>query len=283
MIKSPLRYPGGKSRAVQFLSSHIPPFKEFRDVFFGGGSLSFHLLQNHQGKTFTASDLNFDLYTFWSQLSIDPDTLIHGIQHVYDRYREKDGKKLFEQVCARRNKKLSPLQRAIDFYVLNRISFSGVVDSGGYSAAAFAGRFTQSAVDRLFQVAPLINQIELRHEDYASLLLSPGREVVIFLDPPYYSATRSKLYGRKGRLHTGFDHQLLFENLKKCRHKWLITYDNSDLIRDLYKDYDQLNWQLQYGMTNKVATSQNELLIANYDLRAVCEGQKQMDKLRLSA
>jgi DNA adenine methylase len=38
MIKSPLRYPGGKSRAVKYLSQFIPEFKEFREPFFGGGT-----------------------------------------------------------------------------------------------------------------------------------------------------------------------------------------------------------------------------------------------------
>lgn len=31
MIKSPLRYPGGKSRAVKIISPIIPEFKEFRE------------------------------------------------------------------------------------------------------------------------------------------------------------------------------------------------------------------------------------------------------------
>ena len=35
MIKSPLRYPGGKSRGVKFLAEFIPPYQTFREVFFG--------------------------------------------------------------------------------------------------------------------------------------------------------------------------------------------------------------------------------------------------------
>ena len=96
-----------------------------------------------------------------------------------------------------------------------------------------------------------------------------GKDVFLFLDPPYYSATKSKLYGKRGILHTQFDHKLLFECLKKSTHKWLITYDNSDFIRELYKDFFQFEWKLQYGMTNRNNSASvlgNELLVSNYNL-----------------
>jgi DNA adenine methylase len=49
----------------------------------------------------------------------------------------------------------------------------------------------------------------------------------------------------------------------------MITYDNSDYIKDLYKNYFQFQWQLSYGMTTKYASGgKNEILIANYDLLA---------------
>ena len=96
-----------------------------------------------------------------------------------------------------------------------------------------------------------------------------GKDAFIFLDPPYYTATKSKLYGKKGILHTSFDHQLLFETLQNSPHQWLITYDNSEYIKNLYKDFYQWEWQLQYGMTTRTNAAfplGNELLIANYDL-----------------
>lgn len=281
MHKSPLRYPGGKSRAVKFLYNYLPEFTEFREVFFGGGSLSFHLLHHYPDCFYTASDLNFELYCFWTQLKTNSQEVIEGVQAVYDEYKVKqlrgedsygDGKRLFGSILERRNDDLSDLQRAIDFYVLNRITFSGVVDSGGYSQGSFEGRFTQSSIDKLYPTSRVIQKIDFFCEDYTYLLNKPGDNVLIFLDPPYYSATKSKLYGRNGILHTTFDHLKLFENLRNAEHKWLITYDNSDFIKDLYKDFSQLEWKLQYGMTNRNnATSRagNEILIANYDLSAV--------------
>ena len=91
----------------------------------------------------------------------------------------------------------------------------------------------------------------------------------IFLDPPYFSATKSALYGKNGKLHKIFDHERFAENLKNCPHKWLITYDDSPYIRDLFSFAEIKNWQLTYGMKNVTQTSNQkaeELFIANYSL-----------------
>ena len=45
LFKSPLRYPGGKSKVIKFLKDLIPKHKELREPFFGGGSFSFYCAQ----------------------------------------------------------------------------------------------------------------------------------------------------------------------------------------------------------------------------------------------
>jgi len=52
MIKSPLRYPGGKSRAVKKISSLVPDFKEYREPFVGGGSIFVYLKQKYPERKF---------------------------------------------------------------------------------------------------------------------------------------------------------------------------------------------------------------------------------------
>jgi len=271
MKKSPLRYPGGKSRGVKFLEEFVPAFSECREPFFGGGSLSFFLSQLHHNKKFFASDLNYELFCFWTQLQNNHKKLIQGVQQIFSEFKKSNsknnGKKLFQLIIERRNNGLSELERAIDFYILNRITFSGVVDSGGFSQESFEGRFTQSSINRLGETQKIISGIHFFCEDYSYLINKKGKDVFIFLDPPYYAATKSKLYGKNGILHTGFNHENLFHTLKNCNHSWLITYDNSDYIKNLYKNFCQIEWTLQYGMTNSASTPKNELLIANYDLQ----------------
>lgn len=91
----------------------------------------------------------------------------------------------------------------------------------------------------------------------------------IFLDPPYYSATKSALYGKNGNLHKIFDHERLSLLLKNSDHKWLITYDNSEYIRDLYSFANITTWDITYGMRNVNKNgnqNEKELFISNYNL-----------------
>ncbi len=268
MIKSPLRYPGGKSRAVKFLSRFFPEdFKELREPMFGGGSVTFYWVQKRPSARFVAGDINYDLYCFWKVLKEDKDRLIKEIRRVKETY--KDGRALFEEIMSRRGEELDESQRAVDFFILNRITFSGTVDCGGYSEQAFRKRFTWSSIERLELAHEVIRKVELHFGDYEELLNAGGEDVVVFLDPPYYSAQRSKLYGKRGDLHTEFDHERLLKLVKNCKHRVLITYDNSDYIRNLYKDFYMVEWELSYGMTNykqeRIRVG-SELLIANFPI-----------------
>lgn len=273
--KSPLRYPGGKSRAIKFLQDYIPKdFEEYREPFFGGGSVGLYLLQNmrhsaisplYREAKFYANDINYDLYCFWQILKMDSRTLIQEIQKIKDSFT--NGRELYNLLLTRRDGNLSDFQRAVDFFVLNRIGFSGTIDCGGYSQKAFESRFTQSCIERLKDMGNVIQKnIEFSAQDYEILIQKEGNNVFIFLDPPYYSTTKSKLYGKKGDLHTSFNHERLCEVLKSTKHRFLLTYDDSKFVRELYKDFYIKEWNLQYGMNNfkqENAGLGKELLISN--------------------
>ncbi len=268
MIKSPLRYPGGKSKAVKFLAQFIPKdFKEFREPMFGGGSLTLYLAQLYPNRKFIGGDLNKDLICFWQSLKENPEELIERVKLLKKQFHN-NGRELYSYLISRREKKKDCLQRGVEFFVLNRITFSGTVDSGGYSEQAFQKRFTDSSIERLKEVVPVIKRIEFFHGDYSVLLQKEGEGVVIYLDPPYYGNKNSRLYGKRGNLHSEFNHRRLFEEVKKTSHRVLITYDDNDFIRELYKDFYQLEWNLNYGMSSFTGKNKRgkELLIANFPL-----------------
>jgi DNA adenine methylase len=159
------------------------------------------------------------------------------------------------------------LERGAAFFIYNRITFSGTSLSGGFSEGAFAGRFTESSIQRLNQFAKVINGSTITNLDYEALVKRAGENVFIFLDPPYYSATKSALYGKNGSMHKSFDHAKFAENMKKCTHKWLITYDDSEYIRKLFSFAHIMPWEMMYGMRNVVEGSDQkgkELFISNY-------------------
>ena len=103
--------------------------------------------------------------------------------------------------------------------------------------------------------------------DYQEVIEGEGENVFLFLDPPYYSSTKSALYGKNGDLHKNFNHHRFAQAMRKCKHKWLITYDDSASIRKLFSFANIISWNLTYGMRNVTPTSNQlgkELFISNY-------------------
>lgn len=270
-IKSPLRYPGGKSRALDQILPHIPAnITAYREPFVGGGSV-FLALRGLFRKTidYHINDLNYDLVCFWRYVRDDLERLVDAVRAMHRHYQQ-DGRALYQFMKDEANLH-GDFDHAVRFFIMNRITFSGVMDAGGYSQQAFEKRFTLSSIDRLAKLAPALSEVSISHGDYEPLVLQPADKdtdrVFIFLDPPYWSATESKLYGAKGALHTGFDHERFAGIMRRCPHRWLLTYDDSPYIRELFSFAHLIEWELQYGMNNyrqETAAIGRELMIKNY-------------------
>jgi len=275
-IKSPLRYPGGKSRAVETIAKLIPDFDEFREPFLGGGSVFVYVKQRYPNKKYWVNDLYTELYKFWTMTQKDVDILIAKVYEWREKYTI--GKELY-QFLNENLEKFNDLERAAAFFIYNRITFSGTTLSGGYSEGAFTGRFTESSIKRLNDLRQVINGSLITNSDYEELVKKEGENVFIFLDPPYYSATKSALYGKNGNLHKSFDHKRFAENMKKCKHKWLITYDDSEYVRNLFSFANIIPWNLTYGMRNITENSNQmgkELFISNYTLKNIKNKNEQL-------
>ncbi|NJN86070.1 MAG: DNA adenine methylase [Leptolyngbyaceae cyanobacterium SL_7_1] len=268
MHKSPLRYPGGKQKAIPQIAHFLPKqFKEFREPFVGGGSVLFHVLQKQPTISCWINDLNQELYYFWLEVKMNLPELVDRVSQI--KRTTKDGRALFDTLASADINTLSSIERAVRFFVLNRITFSGTIESGGYSNASFLGRFTDSSIQRLSALDGCLQNTRITNFDYNGLLQAPGDDVFIFLDPPYLSKTHSKLYGRKGDLHTCFDHSRFSQLMSECDHKWLITYDDCDEVRQNFAFAHIYEWELQYGMNNYMqgkAEKGKELFISNYPI-----------------
>lgn len=278
-VKSPLRYPGGKSKAIEQILPLIPKdFSEFREPFVGGGSVFIAVKQRiKRNAIFRINDLNYDLYCFWKYVKEDTIHLMNEIIRI--KNSSQSGRELF-RFYTDDSKQWDDFGRAVRFFILNRITFSGTVDSGGYSQHAFEKRFTQSSIDRIGLIAPILSGVIISHRDYEEQIFMDGNEVFIFLDPPYLEKSRSRLYGFNGDLHTSFNHERFAQNMKACKHKWLITYDDSAEIRKLFSFANIHEWELQYGMNNykqKNAQKGKELFISNYDIGLLNQTELQLD------
>ncbi|MHA1684215.1 MAG: DNA adenine methylase [Promethearchaeota archaeon] len=266
-IKSPLRYPGGKTRAIPQILPLIHEHSEFREPFVGGGSVFLSVKQRAPpGVNFAINDINQDLYSFWVMARDRNSELVKTVRDI--KKGARDGRALFHHYTRENTDPRDVLDKAVRFFVLNRITFSGTVDSGGYSELAFRKRFTDSSIDRVERLEAILEGVAITKNDYAEEIMKDGDGVFIFLDPPYLKAMKSRLYGKRGILHTSFDHERFATILRDCPHDWLLTLDDSDEIRGLFADFATIHeWELQYGMNNYKqgkADKGKELFITNF-------------------
>ena len=259
---SPLRYPGGKTRAVKKFEKFLPKdVKVICSPFLGGGSFEIYCLTNFGVMVF-GYDLFEPLVAFWNCLIKDPERLAAAVS----RYLPVVTKEQFYRLQRTFRQIEEPWERASATYVLNRTSFSGTMESGGFSPLendGQNGRFNERNVEflRNFDVPEGMLSLE-RASFEESILRHP--ESFIFADPPYL--VKSKLYGVRGDLHN-IDHELL-ANILRSRGNWMLSYNDCPEVKRLYHDFhlvddrDGLSWN--YGMGN--SKKSREVLVLSKDV-----------------
>ena len=248
-MKSPLRYPGGKTRAVKILkkyvNTHFPGRKVILSPFFGGGS--FEIAMCEDGYTVLANDLFKPLYTFWKILQWNAQTIIELVRTHMPVTKEK-----FMQF--RTNiMDLDPLEQAAAYYIINRCSFSGSTFCGGYSAQAASGRLNDSSLRTLETID--LSKIQFSNMDCCEFLRAhpENTETLVYADPPYYIKTY--IYGKDGDMHESFDHEAFAKTIKG-RKDWILSYNDCDYIRELYKGCRIFTVSWAYGMNASKESSE---------------------------
>lgn len=273
-VCTPLRYPGGKSRVIKkYIQPMIPKYEgDFFEPFVGGGSVALYQAQLHPDKKIYINDLNYNLCCFWRVLQKQSEVLVKDLHYVRARYEEDDveqGKKLLQNMKAFLEG--NEYERAIAFFVLNKISFSGLTEHSSLSKQAYKSTFNHGNIDKLAFISSLMKKFSIHNEHYIDFFEKVSDDDFSFLDPPYDIG--EKLYGKKGELHKGFDHQEFADAMKSLKGQWMITYNDNERIRNRFQNYNIYDREYRYCMSfstdkdgQKHTRLKNELIIINYKL-----------------
>jgi DNA adenine methylase len=274
-LKTCLRYPGGKSKATQTLAPWFPEnFKEYREPFIGGGSVAFYATQAYPDASIWINDLYIPLYNFWIQLRDNGEKLSDMLNLIktkvsdYENQEDKDKahRDLFDKTKEDINTQ-DGLERAVSFFILNKCSFSGLTENSTFSPTASRSNFSFVGIEKLKEYSKLVNKWKITNIDYSEVMNTPGKDVFVFLDPPY--DIKDFLYGKDREMHKSFDHDVFAEMVYKCPHKFMITYNLNDRLCELYKNYYLREWKIRYSMAHRgnKGSGENlktELLVTNY-------------------
>lgn len=266
LLKTPLRYPGGKSRAVTQLYNWFPGgITEYREPFVGGASMALYFSQLNPEIPIWINDKYTYLYNFWLHLRDEGDDLSDVCYAIKEEHPTPD---LAKELFIRSKEEISkadPFRQAVLFWVLNKCSYSGLTENSSFSESASNQNFTRRGARNLKNYQDLIRDWHITNLDYTELL--DDKDSFVFLDPPY--RIKSFLYGTNAEMHKNFDHERFADSCKECPSNWMITYNVDMEIERMFKDYQQRYFQLTYGMKHRVNNKKSELLISNYNVEPV--------------
>jgi DNA adenine methylase len=271
--KTPLRYPGGKSRAVQKLFAYLPDksYDEFREPFLGGGSVAIEWTKRYPNTAVWVSDLYEPLVNFWQHLQSSGIEMRNELNQLKHRHVDHaSAKSLFLESKDYLNDGKDNFHRAVSFYVINKCSFSGLTESSSFSKQASDSNFSFRGIDKLPVFSELIKDWSITNHPYDYLMdESSERDIFMYLDPPY--EIKDNLYGKKGSMHKGFDHDKFASDCNFNSFDSLVSYNSSQLIKHRFKDWNAAEFDLTYTMRSvgeymKEQQERKELVLMNYEV-----------------
>ena len=283
-LKTPLRYPGGKSRACKRMDPYFPDLRdydEYREPFLGGGSVAIHITKKYPHLKIWVNDLYEPLVNFWQQLQMFGPQMAVKLQELKSKYPSPGtAKDLFLQSKEYLNSgETDNFWRAVSFYIVNKCSFSGLTESSSFSRQASDANFSMRGIEKLPEYSRIIEHWDITNYSYDYLMdESSERKVFMYLDPPY--DIKDNLYGKKGSMHKGFDHDRFAENCDECSLPQLVSYNSAQLVRDRFENWNAAEFDLTYTMRSvgeymREQQQRKELLLFNYGI----EGLVKLDQL----
>lgn len=253
VVRSPLRYPGGKARLFPFVANLISQNSlfdcDYAEPFAGGAGLALNLLFAGFCNSISLNDLDPAIFCFWHSVTERNDAfceLVEGITFSIDEWYTQREKWESHEKC-------SPLELGFAAYYLNRTNRSGIIEGagpiGGYKQLGnyrMDARFSMGEqLSILKAIGSAASAINVTNLDAVTFIKKRDRREpqFLYLDPPYY-VKGQRLY-RNSYAHN--DHVEIAELVRQFRGNWMVSYDDVIEIRDIYSWSQPLEIQLQYS------------------------------------
>ena len=258
MNPSPLRYPGGKFKMYAFVKSLMEYNGDstYIEPFCGGSAIAIKLLQDGIANKIIINDYDYAIYALWYSILNNTDEICGLIEDRNVNIKEWQRQKEIYS-----NPKLSGIaELGFATLFLNRTNRSGIIGKAGpIGGKAQSGNYK---IDCRFNKKRLIEQIKhierykenielynMEAVDFIETIIPKTRKSFTFFDPPYYDKG-IELYAD---FYTPGDHEILGKTIKLrlSNRDWIVTYDNVDAVKLIYKNIDKLCFSLRYSLQEK--------------------------------
>jgi len=267
-MKTPIRYAGGKSRAIKHITPYVTNVNKIVSPFLGGGSLEVYWAS--LGKEVIGYDLFDVLVNFWNVLLNNKEELVEKLKEItptseeYSRIKEilmkwdntQEMLKDWKTDHYKRDEiiNLDNITAAAYYYFNHNTSYGP-----GYLGWGSSIYLTEKKWDDMIDKISKFELPNLSVEQGSFEEIIPNHsEDFLYLDPPYYLEKDSDnkmftgIYPMRNIPihHNGFDHELLRDLLKKHKGGFILSYNNCETIREYYKEFEFHYPSWNYSMGN---------------------------------
>ena len=261
MYHTPLRYPGGKAKFAPKIKSIIENndlHGHYVEPYAGGAGVALDLLFNGVCTDIHINDLDLAIYHFWKSITEETEDFIRLVSKtdvtIEEWHKQKEILKQDD---------ISPIERGFAAFFLNRTNRSVILKGGVIGGLQQLGNYKldcrfnkETLIKRIQKIGSLSNKIHVYNQDTEKWLLEIDNLIpsnsLIYLDPPYYE----KGQGLYRNFYNHQDHKSIKEKLIKVKTPWVVSYDNNQNIRDIYQQYRQEEYILNYSASKKMKATE---------------------------
>ena len=262
-FSSPLRYPGGKRKLAGFVRDAVIQNDvqggTYVEPFAGGASVALYLLFNEYVNQIVINDIDRSIYSFWYCVLNYTEELCSMIEQSEITMKEWERQKAIQSDKER----AELLDLAFSTFFLNRTNRSGIIKGGVIGGKSQDGEWKMNVrfnkadlIKRIKKIALYRDRISLHCVDAIAfineILPDINEHTLIYFDPPYYNQG-SALYVNH---YTHEDHEELSRYIQQLNCKWMLTYDYTPRIVEMYRDVEKRLLTLSYTVSQKVKGSE---------------------------
>lgn len=283
MIRSPLKWAGGKTRVMPQLLKHLPKADCLIEPFVGSGTV----FMNTEYRRYVLCDSNLMLINFFRQLTGRLDELINLARPLFENrnnsesyYELRSSYNWLNGAITHPDSSSLALEAAAAFLYLNRHGYNGLyrvnqkgefnVPFGKYAAPYFPEDemrlFAEKANDTEAIFIHSDFRLSIRAAVYASY------DAVIYCDPPYIPASETANFTAYGKPFTLDDHRHLVTNLLNAHRQFgtraVISNSDTPETREIYSAFNLHSLSVRRSVSAKSRDMAGEVI----GVLCVCEG-----------
>jgi DNA adenine methylase len=243
---------GGKRLLRKSIVSYFPDeIERYIEVFGGAAWVLFYKDKHADFEVY--NDINSNLVNLFRCIKYHFQELQKELMWVLNSHEMFDEMRNVEETQG-----LTDIQRAARYFTIIKISFGADRRSYGCSK-----RSLLNSVKYLTAIHERLDRVIIENRSFEALIKTYDRPKALFyLDPPYHGT--EKYYDD---VFDEQNHVKLRNCLKKIHGHFLLSYNDDEYIRDLYKGFEIIELNRQKSLTGRTKNSNeiySELLIKNF-------------------